>query len=196
VITHKKISDKDTDVQKIITAYQAVCNSYHAIDDFRAKLLGLLPLASGAGIFLVLEKFDLDKLSSETKSILTAVGMFGFLITLGLFSYEIYGIKKCAALIEVGKRMEELMEIKNGQFIKRPQRSMWFINEPFASAIIYSTVMAMWAFFCLHFNYSGLNPHVPIFVFVYGFVGTIIYDFQLQRHFRPKKEVSKKIISA
>lgn len=35
-------------------AYQQVCSSHNAIADFRAKLLGFLPLASGAGIFLLL----------------------------------------------------------------------------------------------------------------------------------------------
>jgi hypothetical protein len=34
------------DVLKV--AYTEVCNSYHSIDDFRAKLLGFLPL-----VFLV-----------------------------------------------------------------------------------------------------------------------------------------------
>ncbi len=34
--------------------YEEVCRSYQAIADFRAKLIGLLPLASGAGIFLLL----------------------------------------------------------------------------------------------------------------------------------------------
>ena len=30
--------------------YDQICTSYHAIDDFRAKLLGLIPLVTGAGI--------------------------------------------------------------------------------------------------------------------------------------------------
>jgi hypothetical protein len=37
-------------------AYQEVCKSYQAIVDFRAKLLGFLPLASGAGAYAVLSK--------------------------------------------------------------------------------------------------------------------------------------------
>ena len=37
--------------QKILLAdYTEVCRSHDAITDFRAKLLALLPLASGAGI--------------------------------------------------------------------------------------------------------------------------------------------------
>src|SRR3954470_18236646 len=35
-------------------AYGRVCESYQAIDDFRMKLLGLLPVATGTGVFLLL----------------------------------------------------------------------------------------------------------------------------------------------
>ena len=36
--------------------------------------------------------------------------MFGLVITLDLFFYELYGIKKCTRLIEVGKELEENVE--------------------------------------------------------------------------------------
>ena len=121
--------------ENLRAAYQQLCSSYHAIDDFRAKLLGFLPLATGTGLFLVLDKLKgvdpatLDKLKAvdptildklkeidpaiieqlkgidpKTASLLQAVGVFGILITLGLFAYEIYGIRKCGALIEAGKK--------------------------------------------------------------------------------------------
>jgi len=35
------------------TAYQQVCEGYRAIDDMRTKLLGLLPLATGAGVLVL-----------------------------------------------------------------------------------------------------------------------------------------------
>jgi hypothetical protein len=37
-------------------AYTEVCQSYERIDDFRAKLLGFLPLVSGTGLFLLLKE--------------------------------------------------------------------------------------------------------------------------------------------
>jgi hypothetical protein len=37
-------------------AYTQLNNRYAEITDFRAKLLGLLPLATGAGAFLILER--------------------------------------------------------------------------------------------------------------------------------------------
>ena len=42
------------------TAYERVCDSYQAFDDFRTKLLGLLPTATGTGVFMLLSgKSDL-----------------------------------------------------------------------------------------------------------------------------------------
>jgi hypothetical protein len=94
-------------------AYQELCKSYHAIDDFRTKLLGLLPLATAGGIVVLLkDRNDLESLDVGTKGLLAAVGAFGGLITLGLFAYELYGIKKCGALILAGKLMERSL-LKN-----------------------------------------------------------------------------------
>jgi hypothetical protein len=60
-----------------------VCESYHAVDDFRMKLLGLLPVATGTGVFLRLsgkaELIDGD-LASRPKDLsqaLGAIGIFG-----------------------------------------------------------------------------------------------------------------------
>src|SRR5829696_4949249 len=88
-------------------AYQELCGSYHAIDDFRTKLLGFLPLATAGGIVVLLNNpKGLESLDVGMKGLLASVGAFGGLITLGLFAYELYGIKKCGELILRGKFME------------------------------------------------------------------------------------------
>src|SRR5262245_61266376 len=94
-------------------AYERVCESYQAIDDFRMKLLGLLPVATGAGVFLLLSS-NADLLGSGDRSsqqqtlgvFLTAAGWIGFTFTLGLFTYELFGIKRCHYLMETGARLE------------------------------------------------------------------------------------------
>lgn len=168
--------------ENLRTAYRELSTSYRAIDDFRAKLLGFLPLATGTGIFLVLGNFkDIDRpRDEETTQLLTAVGIFGFLITLGLFLYEIYGIKKCCALIQAGRRMEKSMQIAAGQFIRRPQNVARLINEPFAAGVIYPAVLAAWVYFALYFAAPAANPRIPAFVFLAGLVGTLIYDWVLR----------------
>ena len=84
----------------IQVVYDQLCESYWVIDDFRVKLLGFLPLATGVGVSLIVaikEHFCyIDKF-------LLLIGLFGSLITLGLFCYELFGIKKCTYIIKARK---------------------------------------------------------------------------------------------
>jgi hypothetical protein len=70
-------------------AYDEICISYRSIDDFRAKLLGFLPLATWTGIFLLFNK--IPNATQDIKYFVGAIGVFGFSSTLGLFLYEIMG---------------------------------------------------------------------------------------------------------
>jgi len=166
-----------------LRVYDQLCQSYRAIDDFRAKLLGLLPLATGAGIWTFLDKYErLQHLSTGGKSVLIATAVFGALITLGLLAYEIYGIKKCGALITAGRLTENLsLQIENGQFKSRPQSVAHIVNEPFAAGIVYPAVLAAWCYIALAFSWSGANPWIPLLVFAGGLVGTLVYDQMLQK---------------
>jgi len=124
--------------------YQQLCDSYRAIDETRTKLLGLLPLATGAGI-LALSGGDR---AGPGSGLSVAVGLFGVVATLGLFSYELHGIKRCAAFIDAGKLIEKRLNIY-GQFLRRPKEVAGFIDEPFAASIIYPASLAGWTFFSL-----------------------------------------------
>ena len=129
------------------TIYKELCSSYRAIDDFRSKLLGFLPLATGTGIFLLFS----DKVNLCGRyEYLIPVGLFGIIITLGLFAFELFGIKKCGALIKAGKELESKLGCKeHGQFKNRPdlkeppdELPPIELNEPFASVIIYPAVLS------------------------------------------------------
>jgi len=140
-----------------IKVYEQLCNSYRAIDDFRAKLLGFLPLATGTGAFLLLT--DQAKVLSM-QNLFRPIGFFGLVITLGLFSYELYGIKKCDSLIKDGKDLEEnVLKVRNGQFATRPHGVALLINEPFAASLIYPAVLAAWTF--LAFAFPTLQDPLP-----------------------------------
>ncbi len=149
-------------------AYQEVCTSYRAIDDFRAKLLGLLPLVSGTGIFFLL--------NMKTNSVyLGPIGLFGSVVTLGLFLYELSCLQKCQYLIEHGEEIEYQLKIKGqGQFNRDFQS--W---KTFAACMIYSAVFAAWIFVAL----------VPIqefwwvaaLIFFISFVGFYIYNRVLEK---------------
>ena len=147
------MADENTEVS--VAIYQEVCRSYHAVDDFRAKLLGFLPLASG-GAFLLLGDALLDSQKRlVVEKYLGGIGAFGFLVTLGLFIYELRGIQRCGTLIKLGKTLEDSLGIV-GQFKFRPGDVGFTLIPSFlginlsvtlAARLIYSTVLAAWVFF-------------------------------------------------
>ena len=126
------------------SVYAEVCKSYHAIDDFRARLLALLPIASGAGGLLILAEKD------TVIDYLGPIGVFGALITLGLFTYEIRGIQKCGALIDAGAAIETTMKVKDGPFSTKPTGYLHgWIDARTAGWIVYLTVLATWCYLAI-----------------------------------------------
>lgn len=124
--------------------YSEVCRSYHAIADFRAKLLALLPIASGAGGLLILSEKD------TVKQYLGPIGIFGAAVTLGLFVYELRGIQRCKALIKAGSALETRMDIADGQFGPRPKGHLGgLIGAETAGWIVYLTVFAAWCYLAI-----------------------------------------------
>ena len=108
------------------------------------KLLGLLPIATGAGLLVLTGGGK----SAPPTGLSLPIGLFGLVVTLGLFSYELHGIKKCGYLIDAGKKIEAGLGI-NGQFQRRPHELAGFIDEPLSASIIYPAVLASWLFFAL-----------------------------------------------
>lgn len=187
----------------IRTVYTELCNSYRGIDEFRSQLLSLLPLATGGLFFFITnpdgligkvikEGSDVKPCNASAATILSseivqAIGWFGVVITLGLFAYELYGIRKCTNLIFLGKRLErDLGDIK-GQFTIRPDGVLYdyfgkhfrfiSINEPFAAGIIYPAVMAAWMF--IAFSRTGFARGPAIIVFFAMFVLSMWYMWWL-----------------
>lgn len=174
------MSNGNSDTQKpenLRTVYRELCSSYRAIDDFRTKLLGFLPLATGAGIFfLVTDKAKID----SVQPYFGPIGIFGFVITLGLFFYEFYGIKKCTHLIRAGIEIEKELTVNDGQFTKRPPGVLGLINEPLAAGVIYPAVLAAWTFIALAFSQSqDAARRWATCVFLVGFAISFSYNLKL-----------------
>ena len=176
------MSGENPSCEELKAVYQEVCNSFRAIADFRAKLLGFLPLASGAGIFLLLNRSFTD----GTERYLLPIGVFGFIVTLGLLFYELRGIQKCNSLVTGGKNIEELMGIQ-GQFRLIPPPISGFIRNTLAAYVIYPAVLAAWTFLAL-VNVIGLwASALALFIWVVGFS----VSFRLNLAVEIKKEPNK-----
>jgi hypothetical protein len=158
------------DREHLAAEYEQVCNNHDMIADFRAKLLGFLPFVSGAGILVLLRTDFAD----APVQVISYVAAFGFLVTLGLFFYDISGIANCNALIEYGARLEMAMKLRGlmkaaktdrrigqvlegfnsrtldtrqweGRFSGRPPRPFGFIGAETAGCVVYTAVLLAWA---------------------------------------------------
>jgi hypothetical protein len=173
----------DTD-DNLRLGYAELCRTYHAIDDFRTKLLGFLPVATGVGVTLLSGK---DVVAGPDGVGYLPVGLFGLVITAGLFAFEIFGVTKCHAVIVAGQDLETALDLPQGQFRTRPASAWGLVNEPFAGAIIYPAAMAAWSFFAARDAWPWLQALIPTAVFILGFVGTCAYGARLTMYGPPEQ---------
>jgi hypothetical protein len=96
--------------------YGEVCNAYHAITEFRGKLLALVPVVSGAGFTLII-----DSPGDVDQRLLLPVGIFGLAATVGLFVYELRGIFLCHELRDRGERLERAPCSSQSRPVTRPR---------------------------------------------------------------------------
>lgn len=147
--------EKKAELENVRNEYREVCQNHRTVTDFRGKLLTLLPLASGAGIYLLIPKQGNP--NDLAPAYLVAIGVFGILVTLGLFLHELRGIEQCGDLIKVGRWLEDKMGLPEGQFTREDNyyhmqktRLRSFINNfkgPIGAAwIIYPSVGVAWLF--------------------------------------------------
>ncbi|MCA1702235.1 MAG: hypothetical protein LC808_02770 [Actinobacteria bacterium] len=110
--------------------YREMCSSHDRIADFRAKPLALLPIASGAGLFLLLQG------DTAASSHVGPIGLFGFAVTLGLFLYELRGMDECLLLRCRAENLEEAAGVPyyQARFRNNPSR---FIGPQGAAWLIY-----------------------------------------------------------
>lgn len=187
--------------ENLRSTYGELCNSYHAVDDFRAKLLALLPLVSGVAIFELLGK-------SELAQFMPIIGFLGTVTGIGLFIYELKGIQKCTGYIKYGAQLEKSLIDKEftGQFssLSLDEKINWtyFFTEPVASAIIYASVIGAWVYVAtLRGIYSSdgtfdkyeTNFIWPITAASIALVGGIIYWLYCMGSLEEKKSKQKKI---
>jgi hypothetical protein len=143
---------KEATEDTLRSEYEEVCKSHQAITDFRGRLLGLLPLASGAGILLL---FDRQGVTPGT-TLLVAVGLFGAAVTLGLYFYERRGMVECLVLRKRGENLERALHISEdrGRF---QNNTPGFVGPQGAGPIVYFAVIATWIFVAVH----GLSRSRP-----------------------------------
>lgn len=94
-------SSEKLQVNETVKIYEQICQNIRFSDDISFKLLGLVPIFSGAGIVVTF-------LNGETvwKPGIFLISLFGAFVTLGLFRWELRNIRNCNNLIERAKELE------------------------------------------------------------------------------------------
>ena len=101
--------------------YAEISASVRTTDDISFKLLGLVPLISGGGIFLLL---DVSK-QPDWSLVTIFIALFGAVVTFAIYRWEVRNIQTCNWLIARGAELEELswpreqVGVPKGQFSNR-----------------------------------------------------------------------------
>src|SRR5215472_6008654 len=88
--------------------YQEIRADIRATDETSFKLMGLVPLVSGAAF---LTFFFEDKVRAQPH-VVVALSLFAALVTLGLFRWELRNIQICSWLLRRSEAIEEPTGVK------------------------------------------------------------------------------------
>jgi|SRR5215213_2183891 len=128
--------------------YTEICNSWRKLTDVRFKLLGLVPVVSGFFLVRALSEGDLSP------DIRVGIAVFGFIVTLALWAYEVRNSQLYDDLISRGRRIEAELGVNTGHFRGRLKPSSRYLLGPLkvklriqhdtAINLIYGTSVGGW----------------------------------------------------
>jgi hypothetical protein len=169
----------DRDRASMFAVYAQVGENYRAIDDLRLRLLALLPLATGAGILVLLGGH------SVAAVIGVPVGVFGMIATVSLYFYELHGVEKCAHYIHRGVQLEDDLDVP-GAFTHRPHHTFGVVSELLPAALIYPASFAGWLFLAIYHAGPAVRILATIAVFVAGATASIVM-IAVMENSRPRR---------
>jgi|ERR1700722_1475632 hypothetical protein len=116
--------------------YSETWANIRVTDDISFKLLGTVPLVSGAALLTML--FQTPKLPGDGRFVV-ALALFAAMITLGLFRWELRNIQTCNWLL----KRAEAMECDWSNLPKRPS-APHSIGKTVAEKWVYSATIVLW----------------------------------------------------
>jgi hypothetical protein len=119
--------------------YAETCASIRATDEISFKLMGFVPLVSGAALLTLFLK---ESVPSEKGPLVVALALFAALITLGLFRWELRNIQTCKWLRGRAEKLEEAW-VKSSGALRQPDPPLK-IGKTEAEKSIYSITILVW----------------------------------------------------
>jgi hypothetical protein len=119
--------------------YAETCNSIRTTDEISFKLMGFVPLVTGA---MLLTFFLKKPIPAENTDLVVALALVAALITLGLFRWELRNIQNCSWLRRRAKALEAAIVTSSG--VPRQPDPPHRIGKTEAEKWIYSITVLAW----------------------------------------------------
>ena len=119
--------------------YAETCTNIRATDEISFKLMGFVPLVSGATLLTFFLK---ESIPSDKTPLVVALALFAALITLGLFRWELRNIQTCSWLRRRAEALEEALVATSGA--PRQPKPPLRIGKTEAEKSIYSITILAW----------------------------------------------------
>jgi hypothetical protein len=134
------------DPDNLRTEYEQVNQNFRALADIRFKLVALVPTIGGVTAYLLAGLAQ----KQPDHALVLAISIFGLLATLGITFYDQRNSHLYNALSDRAKALEQALQLHDGQFSTRPQRTRRLLffrvgHDP-ALALIYAPVLGAWFF--------------------------------------------------
>ena len=120
----------------LLALYGEVCASWRMLTDVRFKLLGFLPVLSGAGILTLR-----DAVPGWPRVALAALGLA---VVVGLTIYDERNSELYNDLISRARKIEEELGFDTGQFLGRVDPKSKGINHSNGTRLVYGASLAAW----------------------------------------------------
>lgn len=111
---------------EIQSRYEQICTDIRFTDDISLKLLGFMPLVTGAGIFPVLFAGP-DREVWQAAVLGAFVGLLGATMTFAIYRWEVRNLNFCKYLREQVAYLEEhgALDGQHGHYLGRPDAPIW-----------------------------------------------------------------------
>lgn len=137
-------SDDERRREALLKEYGEVSNNFRTLTDVRFKVLGILPIASGAAATLVAS-------TSASSSLKFSLALFGLSVIVGLITYNARNNQLYNELVGRAGRIERSVGLPDGAFSNRPRSWLllkfgglsWKVDHGTGIAIIYVASAAL-----------------------------------------------------
>ncbi|MFC5142005.1 hypothetical protein ACFPK1_27480 [Actinomycetospora rhizophila] len=134
----------DVEVENLRKEYGEVASNFRALTDIRFRLLAFLPVASVAAVGLIT--------TQRQSGYAFAFALCGFVVTLGLMTYNARNDQLYDALVGRAAMIERRLGLADGAFAHRPRPwlsyvgGLWTVNHRGPVALVYVASAGLWAF--------------------------------------------------